>query len=167
MQDYLTAKKEEKAVEPPIKEVSEMKLALVEVAPVARSETNSLHRVASSPRSDANPLSRVGSSPRLVDSPRTSGRSSPRVFAPQEQHGLRLISATVKSVVSVGEGDRVSVDLCNLLNPGEALLVGSFSKGMFLVHSEVQDNNATRRSFRVNAVSHPNPNLTLAFLPTA
>jgi len=33
------------------------------------------------------------------------------------------------------------------------LQVGSFSKGMFLVHSEVQDNNTSRRSFRVNAVS--------------
>ena len=151
-------KKEEKttAMEPPIKEVSELKLVPVEPAPFARSETGSLHRVGSSPRSDANPLNRMGSSPRLVDSPRNSGRNSPQNFSPQEHHGLRLINATVKSVVSVGEGDRVSVDLCNLLNPGEALLVGSFSKGMFLVHSEVQDNNTSRRSFRVNAVS-PKP----------
>lgn len=134
MQDYLTAKKDEKvlaAVEPPIKEVGELKLALAEPTSMARSETNSdrvassprLYRVGSSPRSDANPLNRIGSSPRLVDSPRSSGHYSAPQTQQDSQQGSRLVNATVKNIVSVGEGDRVSVDLCNLLNPGEALLV--------------------------------------------
>jgi 3-dehydroquinate synthase class II len=37
--------------------------------------------------------------------------------------GIALVEATVTQVVSVGMGDRVCVDLCNLLNPGEGLLV--------------------------------------------
>jgi len=139
MQDYLTAKKGEKAlaaVDPPIKEVSELKLALAEPTSMARSETNSdrvassprLRRLGSSPRSDANPLTpksdslhRIGSSPRLVDSPRHSGHFQTQLESSQQ--ASRLVNATVKSIISVGEGDRVSVDLCNLLNPGEALLV--------------------------------------------
>lgn len=173
MQDYLTKKKMEKerarewvSVEPPIKEVGHEEVAepeqeeeqelpgLTPEHSMTRSETsNGFQRVASSPRSDSNPLNRVGSSPRLTGSP--SNCSALTTFvAPPATPGLRFVSATVKSVVSVGEGDRVSVDLCNLLNPGEAMLVGSFSKGMFLVHSEVQANNTSRKSFRVNAVSN-------------
>lgn len=34
-------------------------------------------------------------------------------------------------------GDRVCVDLCSLLRPGEGMLVGSFARALFLVHSEV------------------------------
>jgi hypothetical protein len=37
----------------------------------------------------------------------------------------------------VGMGDRVCVDLCSLLRPGEGMLVGSFARALFLVHSEV------------------------------
>lgn len=37
--------------------------------------------------------------------------------------GVSLVEATVTQVESVGMGDRVCVDLCNLLNPGEGLLV--------------------------------------------
>lgn len=33
--------------------------------------------------------------------------------------------------------DRVCVDLCSLLRPGEGMLVGSFARALFLVHSEV------------------------------
>ena len=125
---------------------------------IARSEaSNGVHRVVSSPRSDLFSLGdsfpRVGT-PRVMESPSVALPSiKPKVATPPTS-GLRLAHATVKSVVSVGEGDRVSVDLCNLLNPGEAMLVGSFSKGMFLVHSEVQANNTSRKSFRVNAVSN-------------
>jgi hypothetical protein len=34
--------------------------------------------------------------------------------------------------------DRVCVDLCSLLQPGEGMLVGSFARALFLVHSEVR-----------------------------
>lgn len=40
-------------------------------------------------------------------------------------------------VTPVGMGDRVCVDLCSLLRPGEGMLVGSFARALFLVHSEV------------------------------
>lgn len=39
--------------------------------------------------------------------------------------GVRLMKATVTQVEPVGLGDRVCVDLCNLLHPGEGLLVCS------------------------------------------
>jgi len=37
--------------------------------------------------------------------------------------GVRLVTAMVTQVEPVGLGDRVCVDLCNLLHPGEGLLV--------------------------------------------
>lgn len=154
----MTKKKTEKEraiewanAEPPIKEVgeepevTEQLPGLTPEPSLSRSETTksdthgSFHRVASSPRSDANPLNRVGSSPRLVDDSHSNPSSVVPFSASQvPQPGLRLVNATVKSVVSVGEGDRVSVDLCNLLNPGEALLVRQFPhflsyKAIFLV----------------------------------
>lgn len=99
--------------------MSELKLK-PEPTLVARTETNTLNTVGSSPSLNINPLNRVGSSPRSAESPSCSVQNLSATPAPQ---GLRLVNATVKSVTSVGEGDRVSVDLCNLLNPGEALLV--------------------------------------------
>uniref|UniRef100_A0A5B7AZ81 3-dehydroquinate synthase C-terminal domain-containing protein n=1 Tax=Davidia involucrata TaxID=16924 RepID=A0A5B7AZ81_DAVIN len=52
----------------------------------------------------------------------------------------------------VGMGDRVCVDLCSLMRPGEGLLVGSFARGLFLVHSEcLESNYISSRPFRVNA----------------
>jgi 3-dehydroquinate synthase class II len=66
--------------------------------------------------------------------------------------GVRLVTATVTLVEPVGLGDRVCVDLCNLLHPGEGLLVGSFARALFLVHSEWSDIDQTSsRPFRVNA----------------
>lgn len=37
--------------------------------------------------------------------------------------GIALVEAIVTQVEHVGMGDRVCVDLCNLLHPGEGLLV--------------------------------------------
>eukprot|EP00879_Flechtneria_rotunda_P030630 GHRR01033291.1.p1 GENE.GHRR01033291.1~~GHRR01033291.1.p1 ORF type:complete len:315 (+),score=113.06 GHRR01033291.1:588-1532(+) len=53
--------------------------------------------------------------------------------APQFQYEV----ATVTRVEPVGLCDRVCVDLCSLLQPGEGMLVGSFARALFLVHSEV------------------------------
>jgi 3-dehydroquinate synthase class II len=36
---------------------------------------------------------------------------------------VKLVEAVVTRVEAVGMGDRVCVDLCNLLRPGEGLLV--------------------------------------------
>ena len=50
---------------------------------------------------------------------------------------LRLQAATVTAVEALGMGDRVCVDLCSNMAPGEGLLVGNFCRALFLVHSEV------------------------------
>ncbi|WZN58884.1 3-dehydroquinate synthase [Chloropicon roscoffensis] len=63
-----------------------------------------------------------------------------------------LAKATVTRVVFGGMGDRACVDLCALLKPGEGLLCGSFSRGLFLVHSECEESEyINSRPFRVNA----------------
>ncbi|KAL0343901.1 UNVERIFIED_CONTAM: 3-dehydroquinate synthase [Sesamum angustifolium] len=65
---------------------------------------------------------------------------------------LELTKATVTNIQMVGMGDRVCVDLCSLMKPGEGLLVGSFARGLFLVHSEcLESNYISSRPFRVNA----------------
>lgn len=65
---------------------------------------------------------------------------------------LSLTKATVTKIEAVGMGDRVCVDLCSLMKPGEGLLVGSFARGLFLVHSEcLESNYIASRPFRVNA----------------
>jgi 3-dehydroquinate synthase class II len=61
-------------------------------------------------------------------------------------------TATVTRVTPVGMGDRVCVDLCSMMAPGEGLLVGSFSRALFLVHSECMESAyINSRPFRVNA----------------
>ncbi|KAA8517797.1 hypothetical protein F0562_015271 [Nyssa sinensis] len=64
---------------------------------------------------------------------------------------LGFTRATVTQVQMVGMGDRVCVDLYCLMRPGEGLLVGSFARGLFLVHSEcLESNYISSRPFRVN-----------------
>ncbi|XP_023639313.1 uncharacterized protein LOC17887151 isoform X2 [Capsella rubella] len=70
----------------------------------------------------------------------------------EESDTLSLKEATITRVEMVGMGDRVCVDLCSLMRPGEGLLVGSFARGLFLVHSEcLESNYIESRPFRVNA----------------
>lgn len=65
---------------------------------------------------------------------------------------LSLTKATITRVQVAGMGDRVCVDLCSLMKPGEGLLVGSFARGLFLVNSEcLESNYIASRPFRVNA----------------
>eukprot|EP00891_Asterochloris_glomerata_P005587 jgi/Astpho2/5587/fgenesh1_pg.00079_%23_44_t len=65
---------------------------------------------------------------------------------------LQWQPATVFNVTPVGMGDRVCVDLCSMLMPGEGMLVGSFARAMFLVHSECAESRyINSRPFRVNA----------------
>ncbi|XP_022132093.1 uncharacterized protein LOC111005050 isoform X2 [Momordica charantia] len=65
---------------------------------------------------------------------------------------LSLTKATVTQIHVAGMGDRVCVDLCSLMRPGEGLLVGSYARGLFLVHSEcLESNYIASRPFRVNA----------------
>ncbi|SFM77124.1 3-dehydroquinate synthase II [Methanolobus profundi] len=65
---------------------------------------------------------------------------------------LDIKTAVVTNVESIGMGDRVCVDTCNLMVKGEGMLVGSQANGMFLVHSESEESPyVASRPFRVNA----------------
>lgn len=88
------------------------------------------------------------------------------VFAPKDVQELKdmaavlrrsdenipLIKADVISVKSLGTGARVCVDTCEIMEPGEGMLVGSQSSGLFLIEAEVHRNpHVEPRPFRVNA----------------
>ncbi|KUK94628.1 MAG: 3-dehydroquinate synthase [Methanothrix harundinacea] len=65
---------------------------------------------------------------------------------------LDLDIAEITEVKPVGMGDRVCVDTCTMMRPGEGMLVGSQSKAAFLVHSESEESSyVAARPFRVNA----------------
>lgn len=63
-----------------------------------------------------------------------------------------LVKARVREVRQLGMGDRVCIDTCTQMGPGEGMLVGNASSGMFLVHAEnVETPYCATRPFRVNA----------------
>jgi len=65
---------------------------------------------------------------------------------------IPLIKARVIKVKPVGMGDRVCVDTASMMIPGEGMLIGSQSNGLFLVHSESEESPyVAARPFRVNA----------------
>ncbi|HII91116.1 MAG TPA: 3-dehydroquinate synthase II [Methanosarcina sp.] len=69
-----------------------------------------------------------------------------------ENESTELESAVITRVESLGMGDRVCVDTCNLMQKGEGMLIGSQASGMFLVNSESDDSPyVAARPFRVNA----------------
>eukprot|EP00897_Mesotaenium_endlicherianum_P005615 jgi/Mesen1/5081/ME000252S04191 len=82
-----------------------------------------------------------------------------QVFALKEYLGtleagasVPLVAGRVTRVEAVGMGDRVCVDLTCLLRPGEGMLVGSFARALFVVHSEcLEGGYVASRPFRVNA----------------
>jgi len=66
--------------------------------------------------------------------------------------GLELTSVKVVSVKNIQTGDRVCVDTCSSMIPGEGMLIGSQSSCLFLVQSESEENGyVASRPFRVNA----------------
>jgi len=67
-------------------------------------------------------------------------------------NNVPLVGGKVVSVRQIGPGARVCIDTCELLEPGEGMLVGSQSSGLFLVEAEVHGNpHIEPRPFRVNA----------------
>jgi len=65
---------------------------------------------------------------------------------------LPLVEAEVLKVEPVGMGDRVCVDTCTSMQPGEGMLVGNSSRALFLIHAETLVNPyVAPRPFRVNA----------------
>ncbi len=69
-----------------------------------------------------------------------------------ESEKYELKPATITRIEPVGSGDRVCVDTCSMMNVGEGMLIGSYSTGLFLVHSEsLESEYVASRPFRVNA----------------
>ena len=65
---------------------------------------------------------------------------------------VELNTAEVTLTAVVGMGDRVCVDTCSNMVPGEGMLIGNASSGFFLVQAECTENPYVEtRPFRVNA----------------
>ncbi|KPK78037.1 MAG: hypothetical protein AMJ89_01335 [candidate division Zixibacteria bacterium SM23_73] len=65
---------------------------------------------------------------------------------------LELVAVEVVDLKEIGSGARVCIDTVDLMKPGEGMLVGSQSSGLFLVQAEVHDSPYVEtRPFRVNA----------------
>ncbi len=63
-----------------------------------------------------------------------------------------LSTAKVVRVKPLGTGSRVCVDTCEILRPGQGILTGCSSQGLFLLEGEVHTNpHVNPRPFRVNA----------------
>ncbi len=68
------------------------------------------------------------------------------------ESAVGLQAVTVKAVKKIGLADRVCVDTCNIMVPGEGMLIGSQSACMLLVQSESEESGyVASRPFRVNA----------------
>ncbi|MBZ9571503.1 3-dehydroquinate synthase II [Methanobrevibacter sp. TMH8] len=75
-----------------------------------------------------------------------------KIIEEASQDEYELKEATVTNIKPVGSGDRVCIDTTSMLSPGEGMLIGSYSKAMFLVHSEsLESEYVASRPFRVNA----------------
>lgn len=65
---------------------------------------------------------------------------------------LDILDGEVTEVENIGVGDRACVDTVSILDPGEGMLVGNFSRFFFLIHNEGTGSPFTSpRPFRVNA----------------
>ncbi len=69
-----------------------------------------------------------------------------------EEESAVLTEVTVTGIRPTEMSDRVCVDTCSMMVPGEGMLVGSYSNCLFLVQSESEENGyVASRPFRVNA----------------
>ena len=65
---------------------------------------------------------------------------------------VELVKFKIDSISPLGMGDRVCIDTCTLMTPGEGCLIGNSSRALFLVHAETIENPyVAPRPFRVNA----------------
>ncbi len=65
---------------------------------------------------------------------------------------LGLTPLKIVSVKNIQTGDRICIDTCSNMIPGEGMLIGSQSSCLFLVQSESEENGyVAARPFRVNA----------------
>ena len=73
-------------------------------------------------------------------------------FAKKSSLALELVAVEVTCVKEIGTGARACIDTCELMNPGEGMLLGCQSSGLFLVQAEVHESPYVEtRPFRVNA----------------
>jgi len=74
------------------------------------------------------------------------------VIAKKKAPKVELVPAKVVELKQIGTGARVCVDTCDLMKPGEGILVGCQSSGLFLIQAEVHESPYVEtRPFRVNA----------------
>jgi len=74
------------------------------------------------------------------------------VVAKKKAPKVELVATKVVELKEIGTGARVCVDTCDLMKPGEGILVGCQSSGLFLVQAEVHESPYVEaRPFRVNA----------------
>jgi len=75
-----------------------------------------------------------------------------KILSEAQESMLELVPAKVAVVRQLSLGHRVCIDTCDIMAPGEGMLVGCQSSGLFLVQAEVQENpHVESRPFRVNA----------------
>ena len=73
-------------------------------------------------------------------------------FAKKVSLALELVAVEVTCVKEIGTGARACIDTCELMKPGEGMLLGCQSSGLFLVQAEVHESPYVEtRPFRVNA----------------
>ena len=69
-----------------------------------------------------------------------------------EDEHVFLEDAEIIEVKPVGMGDRVCVDTCTSMGPGQGMLIGNSSSALFLIHAEsISNPYVAPRPFRVNA----------------
>ncbi len=65
---------------------------------------------------------------------------------------IKLDVAEIISISPAGMGDRVCIDTCTLMKPGQGILTGNSSSALFLIHAEsIENPYVAPRPFRVNA----------------
>jgi 3-dehydroquinate synthase II len=73
-------------------------------------------------------------------------------IANRQASEVQLVPVRVVEIKQIGTGARACVDTCDMMKPGEGILVGCQSRGLFLVEAEVHENPFVEtRPFRVNA----------------
>jgi 3-dehydroquinate synthase II len=76
------------------------------------------------------------------------------VLVKEQSPEVMVVPAKVTTVKPISTGARVCVDTCDLMAPGEGILIGVQAAGFFLVEAEVHENPYVQaRPFRVNAGS--------------
>jgi 3-dehydroquinate synthase II len=82
----------------------------------------------------------------------SSAKEATKDIGTSTENSEKLLEATITSIRTGGIGDRVCLDLIQMLRLGEGLLIGSSAKILALVHGETFEGDyVPSRPFRVNA----------------